>query len=107
MKPKVVMIAEKTISAGAPARLYNSKKIISDSHSWDIQAWPARVKEKGSEWGMLWDSTIHWPVRRCHQRSGSMALRAVIASRPKRRIAAKGISVLWSEWKIRRIAGGD
>lgn len=56
---------------------------------------------------MLWDSTIHWPVRRCHHRSGSTALRAVMASRPKRRIAAKGISLPCSVWRIRRIVGAD
>src|SRR5580704_14122420 len=50
---------------------------------------PPRVKEKGSVRGTWPVSTIHCPVRRCHQRSGSVAVRAVIASKPKKRIPAK------------------
>src|ERR1035437_5920742 len=34
-------------------------------------------------------SAIHCPVRRCHHRSGSTALRAVIASRPNRSMPPK------------------
>src|SRR5208283_4255252 len=56
--------------------------MTSDNHSCDTQACPARVKEKGSEWGTWPVSTIHCPVRRCHQRSGSRALRAVMANNP-------------------------
>src|SRR5262249_54558558 len=37
---------------------------------------------------MLPVSTIHCPVRRCHQRSGSVAGRAVIASSPKNKMPA-------------------
>lgn len=39
-------------------------------------------------------STIHWPVRRCHHRSGSVALRAVIASSPKKRMPPKNARLL-------------
>ena len=41
--------------------------------------------------------TIHCPVRKCHHRSGSVAVRAVIASSPKKRIAPNNARVLHLE----------
>src|ERR1700676_1374462 len=81
--------------------------MTSDNHSCETQACPARVNEKGSEWGTWPVSTIHCPVRRCHQRSGSVAGRAVIASKPNNRIAANAICGLRILSRIRRMVGRD
>src|SRR5271157_2750323 len=88
------MIDEKTMRAAGPPCFQSSKRISSDNHSCETHGLPPRVNEKGSVCGTEPVSTIHWPVRRCHQRSGSVALRAVMASRPSKTIPAKRARLL-------------
>src|SRR5438445_9493181 len=51
------------------------------------QGSPARVCEKGSVRGISPCSTIHWPVRTCHQVSGSLVSRSDQAKMLKKVIA--------------------
>src|SRR3981081_638486 len=86
------------LSAASPAVLATSHIRISVRYSWSVQTWFGTVKVKMSVDGSRPCSTIHRPIRMCHQKSGSCSAltksaRVTINTMPSSRVRAVSRSV--------------